>query len=110
MADCKGLWEALRDRGILNNDFNNTLKSMGVTANDIDTDFDGFVAALKSFTLNNSQALKGKYLSNAKASQMLDNIKFYAESKGGDISSPQAAAHRCLRSRHSKLYPQQCFH
>ena len=85
---CSSLYDELFNRGIVNQDFTNTLKAMGVKPSDINKDFDGFLLSLKNHAIESSRITRAQYLSNANANKMFDRGAFYFESKGGDVSRP----------------------
>ena len=97
--NCASLFDSLRERGIIDQNFNEVMRSMGVSAKDIENDLDGFFLSYKNYNIESSKIARAKYLSNVDANKMYDRAAFYAKEKGGELS--KVGADQYLRTEFS---------
>ena len=98
-VNCASLFDSLRERGIIDQNFNEVMRSMGVSAKDIEGDLDGFFLSYKNYNIESSKIARAKYLSNVDANKMYDRAAFYAKEKGGELS--KVGADQYLRTEFS---------
>ena len=95
-VNCASLFDTLREKGIIDTNFNEVMRAMNVTPNDIKSNLDGFFLSYKNYNIEASKITRAKYFSNASANRMYDNLSYYTTQKNGELS--RVGADQFLRS------------
>ena len=95
-VNCASLFDTLREKGIIDNNFNEVMRAMNITPKDIANNLDGFFLSYKNYNIEASKITRAKYFSNASANRMYDNLSYYTSQKNGELS--RVGADQFLRS------------